>query len=470
VSLLAGIALAATAFTAGAGTALGQDAATPGVPTVPTGYAELDQALAPAPEGGTQAFAGKVVSVQVQYNGAELDEFEATLAPFEAATGIDISIESVGSNHEVILRSRVEGGSPPDISQIAQPAALAAYARDGKLVELSQFMDLEKVNADYAQAFVDLGSVEGKLYGTFGRADSSSTVWYPIKAFAAAGYEVPKTWEDLLALSDKIIADGNGSPWCISVEHGGATGWVATNWLENILLRTAPPETYRGWISHEVLFTDPAIKSALEKVSQVFFTPDYAYGGTPYILGTWVGSTMDPMFTEDLAKPACWMQLQAGWYGPSFFPDARDPANEGQSKYVIGEDVGLFDFPAVDPAYGTPTVGGGDLFMMFNDRPEVRAVQEFLATPESLQQWITSAGITAANRSTPAEWYAGNYKAQVVSDALANATALVFDASDSMPPEVGSGSFLNGMVEWISANGGNTDQILQAIDDSWPAD
>ena len=65
----------------------------------------------------------------------------------------------------------------------------------------------------------------------------------PNAAFEEAGYEIPETWDDLVALTDEIRATGV-TPWCVSMEHGDATGWVATDWIEDILLRTAPPETY----------------------------------------------------------------------------------------------------------------------------------------------------------------------------------------------------------------------------------
>ncbi|MEA2621795.1 MAG: alpha-glucoside transport system substrate-binding protein [Chloroflexota bacterium] len=432
------------------------------LPTVPTGYAELDQAL-----GAGKPFDGKPVSVQVQWIGAEGAAFETAVAAFEAATGIDLVIDHVGSNHEVVLQARVEGDAAPDIAQIAQPATMAKYANRGKLVELSSFMDKAKLGTDYADAFLNLTTVDSKIYGVFYKADVKSTVWYPIKAFADAGYEVPTTWEELVALSDKIVTDGNGNPWCISIEHGGATGWVATDWVEDVLLRTAPAQTYQDWISHKIPFNDPAIKAALDTVGSVWFKDGYAYGGKEYINATWVGQTMDPMFEQDLADPQCWMQKQATWYD-GFFPDLRANPDIGTSKYVTGKDVGIFYFPGIDAQYGTPALGAGDLFMAFNDRPEVRAAIEFLATPASIATWIQSSGVTSANRSTPSEWYAGSYKAGVAAQILANASTLGFDASDSMPKEVGSGSFWSGMVDWVSAGGTNTDQVLQTIEDSWP--
>jgi len=107
--------------------------------------------------------------------------------------------------------------------------------------------------------------------------------------------------------------------------------------------------------------------------------------------------------------------------------------------------------------------------MVLADRPEVRAFAEFLATPEGLKGWITSVGVLSPNNKVPAEWYAGNYKLKVANQILSGATAVLFDASDLMPPSVGGGSFWTQVSDWANNNGTNTDAALKAIDESWPS-
>ena len=187
------------------------------------------------------------------------------------------------------------------------------------------------------------------IWGIPYKADVKSTIWYPIKAFEAKGYTVPKTWDELIALSDKIVADGT-NPWCVSAGGpGDATGWQITDWVEEVVLKTKGAEYYNDWISHKVTFQDPGIKDAFDKyVGKIFFTPNYVFGGNTAIVATDQKTPMDPMFTDDLANPKCWMQKIPTWYGPDFFPDQR--ASGQPSKYVIGEDIGIFPFPTIDPA------------------------------------------------------------------------------------------------------------------------
>lgn len=455
------VALATMALLLGVAPQVGAQDAVPGVPATPTGYAELDQAL-----GADQPFAGTKVSIQTQWIGGEGANFAAAVAGFQAATGITIQIDSIGSSHETVLRTRIEGGAPPDLAMLAQPSAVVAYGDSGKLIDVATFMDPAALLADHA-ATLPLVTAGDKIWGIPYKVDVKSTVWYPIKAFATAGYAVPTTYDELIALSDKIVADGKGNPWCIGMEAGTATGWQATDWLEDTVLRTAGIDVYNKWITHEVKFNSPEIKAAMEKVAKIFFTPDYVFGGNTGIVAIHQTDPMDPMFTDDTANPGCWMQKQATWYGPDFFPDVK--AGAATSKYVLGTDIGIFYFPAIDPAMGTPALGAGDTVMVLADRPEVRAVAEFLSTPSGTETWIKAGSALSANQSTPAEWYAGNYKLEVASGIVANATSFGFDASDLMPASVGAGTFWTGMVDWINANGANTDAVLQAIDDSWPA-
>ena len=433
------------------------------VPTVPTGYTELDTALTKGADGKLP-FAGKTVSIQTQWIGGEGTNFAASVADFAAATGIKVQIDSIGSSHETVLKTRIEGGKPPDIAQLAQPTPILAYAAQGKVIDVAPFMG--KKLADEHANTIGLVTQGDKIWGIPYKADVKSTIWYPIKAFEAKGYTVPKTWDELIALSDKIVADGS-NPWCVSAGGpGDATGWQLTDWVEEVVLKTKGADYYNDWISHKVPFQDPGIKDAFDKVGKIFFTPNYVFGTNTAIVPQDQKTVMDPMFTDDLANPKCWMQKIPTWYGPDFFPDQR--ASGTPSKYVIGTDVGIMPFPTIDPAQ-TYAEGSADTMMVLADRPEVRAVAEFLATPQGLQKWIAAGSAISTNSTTPADWYAGAYKLKVASEIANAAKGIGFDASDLMPGKVGAGTFWTKMDDWVNQGGTNTDATLKAIDDSWPA-
>jgi alpha-glucoside transport system substrate-binding protein len=434
------------------------------LPTVPTGYKELDQAL-----GSDKPFNGKKVSIQTQWTGGEGAGFAAAIADFAKASGITIQVDSIGSSHETVLKTRIAGGSPPDMAALAQPTGVLAYAADGKVKDIAAFVGPEgaaKLKAEFPST-IGLTSKGDHIWSIPTKADVKSMIWYPVKAFAAKGYAVPKTWDELVALSDKIVADGS-HPFCVSAGGPGtATGWELTDWVEEVLLKTEDPQVTNDWISHKIKFTDPKIKAAFDRVGSLLFKDKYVDGGGQAIVNNDIKTVMDPMFTGDTATPGCWMQKIPVWYGPDFFPDKR--TSGGDSKYKIGDngDIGIFPFPTIDANF-RGAEGSADSFMVLNDRPEVRAFAEFLATPEGLEGWIKSVGVLSPNAKVPTEWYAGNYKLKVANDIASGATAIGFDASDLMPPAVGQGSFWTGISDWANSNGSNTDSVLQAIDDSWP--
>ena len=429
------------------------------VPQVPTGYAELDQAL-----GADMPFTGTRVNIQTQWVGGEGVNFAAALADFTTATGIAFQFDSISSSHETILRTRIEGGTPPDLAVLAQPTAVVAYGKDGKLIDIASILDADKLNAEHPATIgpvTDGASIWGIPY----KADVKSTIWYPIKAFEAKGYAVPTTWEELIALSDQIVADGS-HPWCASAGGPGtATGWQLTDWVEEVVLKTQGLDYYNRWITHEVPFTDPGIKEAFDMVGSILFKEGYVDGGGTAIVNTDQRTPMDPMFNEDTANPGCWMQKIPTWYGPDFFPDQRTSGSP--SKYIIGEDIGIFAFPTIDPAFNG-SEGSGDTLIMMNDRPEVRAVAQFLSLPEGIQRWIEAGSAISANSTTPAAWYEGAYKLKVAAEIANSSDFIGFDASDLMPASVGAGTFWTQTVDWANNNGSNTDAVLQAIDDSWP--
>ena len=347
------------------------------MPKVPTGYTELDKAL-----GSDKPFNGKAVSIQTQWIGGEGANFAASVADFAKATGINIQIDSIGSSHETVLKTRIEGGKPPDLAMLAQPTPVLAYVAEGKVIDVATFMDSTKLKTEHP-ATIGLVTEGQHIWGIPYKADVKSTIWYPIKAFAAKGYQVPTTWDQLIAPSDKIVADGS-NPWCISAGGpGDATGWQITDWIEEVVLKTKGLQYYNDWISHKVTFEDPGIKAAFDQVGKIFFTKDYVFGGNTAIVTTPQTQTMDPMFNSDLTAPKCWMQKIPTWYGLDFFPDQR--VSGQPSKYILGILTSGNSCSRRSTRRRRTSKAPPTRSWSLVDRPEVRAVAEFLATPEGVE-------------------------------------------------------------------------------------
>jgi len=393
---------------------------------------------------------GETVSVIAVWGGDEQASFMAMVAPWEERTGATVEYEGT-RDLNAVLTTRVEGGNPPDIAGLPGPGVLQQYAQEGHLVDLSAFMDMDRLTQAYDQSWLDLASYEGGLYGLFTKVAVKSLVWYSPPAFEAAGYEIPETWDEMIALSDQIVEDGT-TPWCIGLESGAASGWPGTDWIEDIMLRTAGPEKYDQWRRHEIPWTDPAVKNAWETWGAIVTNEDYVNGGTVGVLATNFGESPYPMFQD---PPGCYMHRQASFiqgFITDQFPDLE-----------AVEDYNYFGFPPIDEGYGTPALTAGDLFGMFNDTPAARSLMEWLASAEAQTIWAERGGFLSPNTNVSPDVYPDPIIAQAA-EILVDAEVVRFDASDLMPQAVND-AFWQGVLNYVE-NPENLDAILQNIEDA----
>jgi alpha-glucoside transport system substrate-binding protein len=396
-------------------------------------------------------FNNKSVTIMGVWPEEEAVLFREAFQPFVDRTGINVTYEGSG-DFETLIIVRTEAGDPPDIAIFPQPGLMADFVRGGSIPDHSDVWDLDKLAADFSSTWTNLATVDGVLSGLPYKVATKSLVFYDVNKWADLGYEPPTTWDEMIALMDEMVANGQ-TPWCIPLESSGATGWVATDWVEEIVLRTAGAEVYDDWVTHEIPFSDPRIKNAIETMGDIWLNPDYVLGGTTGILTTWIGE-VSALF--DPPEIGCMMHRQAGWI-TAFFPDTLDPE----------VDSAFFYFPAIDPAHGNPVLGAGDLASAFNLDPEVRAFMEYLSTAEGVESWVKAGGFITPNSNVPFEWYESALT-RLQAEILQNATTLRFDGSDLMPGAVGAGSFWTGMVDYVG--GDDLDTVLEAIDNSWPTE
>ena len=381
--------------------------------------------------------------------GEQQRKLEQALAPFTEQTGIEIVYEGTDT-FATTLPIRVDSGNPPDLAMFPQPGLMADFAREGKLISLNNFMTAEQLQEAYADSWLDLGSVDDNPYGVWYRASVKSLVWYNPKIFEQNGYEIPKTWDDMLAFSDRLVAEGK-TPWCLGMESGDATGWVGTDWVEDIMLRTAGAQTYDRWITHQIPFSDNSVKTAFETFGQIARNEKYVYGGMVGVLSTPFGDSIQGLFGDN---PSCYLHRQANFIA-SFLPEDVN----------VAEDVAIFPLPSINSEQGLPILVAGDVFAMFNDTPEARQLMEYLASEVPHEIAAGLGGYISPRKNIALDLYPDRLtkkQAQI----LADAEVIRFDGSDMMPGAVGTGTFWSGMVDYVG--GTDVDTVLQNIEDSWP--
>jgi len=403
--------------------------------------------------------------------GDEGAAMEGFLNAYNAEKGTNITF--VGSDDmESQVRIRVEGGDPPDMFALAQPGSICPWADDGVLASLEDMnFDIAQLEDQFGKFWVDLGlCADGKHYGVPWFPNYKSIVFYHEPTFVAQGYEIPATWDDMIALSQQMVDDGF-TPWCFGFESGGATGWAGTDWIEDILVREAGGDVYAQWFKHEIPFNDPAVVSALDTFGELIFSEGFVLGGPENISGVNVTDSPGPLFND---PPGCLM-LKQGTFARNWMVDLSNYTPEKAAE------LKLFPFPSIDGNEGA--MGGGDTLIIFNGTPENAQLVKDWITPDwqcTLASFDGGGvspygghGVEGVER-LPANRYTdvnclNNPENQFIAEAVwtaMGANAFVFDGSDLMPPAVGQGSFWTGMVDFT--RGSSSQEVVDAIESSWP--
>jgi alpha-glucoside transport system substrate-binding protein len=387
------------------------------------------------------------------------NEVEAYQSIFDemisSQTEYDVEVEPIDAIVEQ-TQIRAEGGTL-DVSAVPQPGLVDDLAATGSIVALEDLgCDIDALNELVGEDFFDLSVYEGKHYGLPTNINLKSMVWYPKEAFDAAGYEVPATWDEMVDLSDQIVADGS-TPWCIGLESGGDSGWPATDWMEDIMLRTAGGDVYDQWWQHEIPFNDPAVRTAGERFGEILFTDGYVLGGAASTAQTAFADAPLPMFDD---PPGCWLHRQATFINAEF-PEGTE----------AGVDYDWFPLPPIDQE-GTLFAGEFTVVGTNGARPEVvDFLNRFIAEDVQCEMGgVVESARVSPNVNVGPDCYANDILADasvVLTDALASGTGR-FDASDLMPSAVGGGSFWTGMLEYVQGGPDSLEGILDDIEASWP--
>jgi alpha-glucoside transport system substrate-binding protein len=367
------------------------------------------------------------ISVLAVWTGAEGEAFQAVLDGFkEENPDVKVSYKAA-AEPATVLSTSVEGGNPPDIAALPQPGFMTEFAQRGALKPIDFAEDA--IKEGFSQSWLDLGTVDGKLYGLFFKGANKSTIWYNVPVFEDAGVEPAENWDDFLAAGDTIASSGV-PPYSI----GGADGWTLTDLFENIYLRQAGPEKYDQLTKHEIPWTDPSVTEALTEMGKLLQSDKIA-GGTSNALQTDFPTSVTQVFAD---PPKAAQVLEGDFVGTNI---ATETKAQPQTDYNV------YAFPEINDS-GPMVMGGGDVMVMFKDNPAARALIEYLATPEAAEIWVEKGGFSSPNKNVDTSLYPDEFLKKTATD-LANAEVFRFDMSDLMPGAFGSDALFTLLQDFL---------------------
>jgi ABC-type glycerol-3-phosphate transport system substrate-binding protein len=400
-----------------------------------------ETAAATGDEGAANEDVSGDISVLATWTGAEGENFQAVLDGFmEQYPNVKVTYKSA-KEPATVLSTSVEGGNPPDLAALPQPGFMTDFAQRGALKPIEFARD--KIGEGFSESWLQLGEVDGELYGLFFKGANKSTVWYNVQAFEDAGVEPPQDWDEFVENAQTLKQSGV-TPFSI----GGADGWTLTDLFENIYLRTAGPEKYDQLTKHEIPWTDESVKEALTQMGKVL-DPQLIAGGTSSALQTDFPTSVTQVFAD---PPKAAQVIEGDFVGGVI-------GAETQAEAQTGYDV--YPFPQINDS-GPVVMGGGDVIVMFKDSPAARALIEYLATPEAATIWAEKGGFSSPNKNVDENVYPDELTKKTATE-LANAEVFRFDMSDLMPGAFGSDALFTQLQDFLK-NPNDIDGITQKLE------
>jgi alpha-glucoside transport system substrate-binding protein len=398
-----------------------------------------------APPGADIDLSGQTIEVAGVWANDEQTAFERVLHRFEEETGATVTYVSGGDELPTVLSTRLAGGDPPDVALVSEPALVRAMAADGALHPLDQATEAV-IDDQFAPVWKQFGEVDGTLYGFVFKAANKSLVWYDADQLGA-GFSPPADWDGFVDLL-RARSDTGDTPLSV----GGADGWVLTDWFENVYLRTAGPEMYDKLAAHQIPWTDPSVRTALDTLGRAL-QPQYLPGGRSSALQTDFTDSVVDVFGDD---PKASIVYEADFVAGAIAENTHA---------AVGERARFFPFPGIGIGAASSVITGGDTVVALTDKPGTAALIKYLASAEAASVWAAQGGFISPNRTVSLDDYPDDTTRRIAGD-LRDADTVRFDMSDLMPTSLGGtrgDGFWRAMQDYL-ADPSRADRILSYME------
>lgn len=298
-------------------------------------------------------------------------------------------------------------GMPDVVSIWGQPSFLDEVVDAGVLAELNE--------ADYADYKFIEGSLNGftyddKLYG-LPRNTDVACIYYNEKMFKDNGWEIPATYDELLALADKINAAG-----IVPMAMDGGDGWPMAVYLSDVLYKLTGQD-YSGIVSNAVEtgdFSDANLQKATELLKAAADAKLFQNGYDSQDYGTAMN-----LFTNGQAA----MFYMGSW-------ESSMALNEDIPE-EIRTNIRVFTMPTVEGGKAEATDiaawNGGGYAVSADSEVKEEAIKflNYMYQPDKLSKygWENGVGMSAQDQSEYMTGEETELQMQIV-DAVNNATSV----------------------------------------------
>jgi len=362
--------------------------------------------------------------------------------------GIKIKYEPVADAETFIIDNPNSSSSiaiipnPQGVVNLAERKLI--YSLDDVLVDNNSIFNL------YPNHLSSIVSHEDSIYGGWTRLFPNSLIWYDISKFEQHNVKFD-SFETLLE-GTKEIADNGTSPWCANSESAASTGWVQTNWMEDVLLTKYGPKVYDEWSKLKINASNVKIFLSIKHIEDFIFYDNHIYNGP--------GSITDKEF-RNLPKvllddtTECFMSW-SGHYFRYYIPE----------DYQYLKDFAVTNVPKIN--FENSVVGIGDNIVLTKDNELSKKVISKILSKNFGEIWSSyqDTEFISANQNFNKQIINNEltkYEYSIVHDALQK-DLFRYDASEIMARRIGSNLLWELFREYVREGPQNLVKLLNQLD------
>ncbi len=245
----------------------GSAAPTGGAATAETGGGQAGAAT-PASGGqstGGQTAAGKLEMFSWWTTGGEEAGLKALYGLYKQTNpNVEIVNQAVagaaGSDAKAVLKTRMQGGDPPDSFQVHMGHELTdGYVAADQVEPLDDLYKSEGWDKAFPKGVLDIVSANGHFWSVPVNIHRANVLWYNKNVFADNNLQPPETFDDFFKVADALKAKG-----ITALALGDKVEFASAHLFETVLVGTLGPDGYKGLWTGTTKWDDPKVTQALE--------------------------------------------------------------------------------------------------------------------------------------------------------------------------------------------------------------
>tara|TARA_B100000287_G_scaffold180263_2_gene170293 strand:- start:8117 stop:9382 length:1266 start_codon:yes stop_codon:yes gene_type:complete len=383
----------------------------------------------------------------------QMDYFIEELDEISRANNIKITYFPV-SDIETYLIEGTENDI--DLAIIPNPQGVVNLGERNIAIPINNVINEKDIKNKFSNHLIQIttSKKDNNNYGLWFRLIPNSLIWYDVEKYKSIGSPKFESYEDMVSFT-KDFSSKEKPLWCLDIESGASTGWIATNWLEDLILHQKGPEIYDLWMNQDLLSGSDEITLSILDIGKLIFIEGAVFGGNERMIRKEFRNNYRNLVDEENPCVFSW----SGHFASNYFPNDKD--------YSV--DYDFFKFPSEKNK--DAMVGIGDALIVLNSTRETKTVINALVDDNFGKKWMSKSDSTyiSANKNSEISLLKNELtfkEAKLIKKAIEQ-DLFRYDASELMERRIGSDSLWHAMTKYIELTSKYIDEITEELDFSY---